>query len=72
MSVPGISRRDAPEMAVTMGGLDMAGGVGRASAPSARRIEQVAPEIKRIAAASPPIQEPAPGFGALLGPAPKR
>src|SRR3954451_9974840 len=53
-------------MAVATGGLVMSGG---GHAQSAKRIEQLAPELERIIAPAEPIRELADGFGGPLGPA---
>jgi len=62
----GISRRHAFGMAAAIGGLAMSGG---ASSQTAKRIEQLAPELEKIISASEPIQDLADGFGGPLGPA---
>jgi gluconolactonase len=62
----GISRRHALGMAAAIGGLAMSGG---ASSQTAKRIEQLAPELEKIISASEPIQDLADGFGGPLGPA---
>ena len=63
----GISRRHVLEMAV--GGLAMAADVGGVMAQTAKRIEQLAPELEQIISPSEPIRELAQGFGGALGPA---
>jgi gluconolactonase len=65
----GISRRHMLGMVIAIGGLAMAGGVERAMAQGAKRIEQLAPELDKIISLSEPIQELADGFGGTLGPA---
>ncbi len=42
---------------------------GGASSQTAKRIEQLAPELEKIISASEPIQDLADGFGGPLGPA---
>jgi len=58
-------------LALTAGGIAMAGGVRGASAqaPTPARIEQLAPELDKIIAVNEPIKELASGFGGPLGPA---
>jgi len=65
----GMSRRHM--LALTAGGIAMAGGVRGASAqaPTPARIEQLAPELDKIIAVNEPIKELASGFGGPLGPA---
>src|SRR5439155_22574854 len=53
-------------MAAAIGDLAMSGG---ASSQTAKRIEQLAPELEKIISASEPIQDLADGFGGPLGPA---
>ena len=53
-------------MAVALSGVATVRGV---RAQTARRIEQLAPELDKIIAASEPIRELATGFGGDLGPA---
>src|SRR5262249_19583865 len=65
----GISRRHVLRMAVTVGGLAMAGGVRGVGAQAPKQIEQLAPELDQILSPSEPIQELATGFGGELGPA---
>jgi gluconolactonase len=47
----------------------MASGVSRVVSQSAKRIEQLAPELEKIISPSEPIQQLAEGFGGPLGPA---
>jgi gluconolactonase len=47
----------------------MASGVSRVVSQSAKRIEQLAPELEKIISPSEPIQQLADGFGGPLGPA---
>src|SRR5262245_57585724 len=63
-----ISRREMLGMAVAAGGLVIVGG-RRGGAQSARRIEQMAPELGSIITASEPIRELASGYGGDIGPA---
>ncbi|HKA78636.1 MAG TPA: SMP-30/gluconolactonase/LRE family protein [Xanthobacteraceae bacterium] len=65
----GMSRRHM--LALTAGGIAMAGGVrgALAQAPTPARIEQLAPELDKIIAVNEPIKELASGFGGPLGPA---
>jgi gluconolactonase len=68
-----ISRRRVLAMSAAAGGvalgrLDGAAAQG-ATAPGAKRIERLAPELDAIVAASEPIQDVASGFGGDLGPA---
>ena len=65
----GISRRHMLATSAAAGGLALASGIGAASAQTARRIEQLAPELDKIVSASDPVQELAQGFGGPLGPA---
>src|SRR5438552_3068607 len=65
----GISRRHVLGMAVTVGGLAMAGGIRGLGAQATKRIEQLAPELEKIISTSEPIQELADGFGGAQGPA---
>jgi hypothetical protein len=65
----GLSRRHVLRMAVAIGGLAMAGGVGSVVSQSSKRIEHIAPELDKIISPSEPIQELAEGFGGTLGPA---
>ena len=60
------SRRDVLGMAVALSGVATVRGV---RAQTARRIEQLAPELDKIVATSEPIRELATGFGGDLGPA---
>ena len=63
-----ISRRDML-IAGAAGGLALAGGMGRAFAQPAQRIEKIAPELDKILSTSQPIQKLASGFGGNIGPA---
>ena len=65
----GISRRHMLATSAAAGGLALASGIGAASAQTAKRIEQLAPELEKIISPSEPIQELADGFGGALGPA---
>jgi gluconolactonase len=65
----GISRRHVLGMAVTVGGLAIAGGIRGIEAQATKRIEQLAPELEKIISTSEPIQELADGFGGAQGPA---
>jgi gluconolactonase len=62
-----ISRREMLGMAA-VGGLVIAGG-GRGRAQSAKRIEQMMPELGGIISTSEPIRELATGYGGDIGPA---
>jgi sugar lactone lactonase YvrE len=64
----GLSRRDMLSMAGAAGGLAIVGG-GSVFAQSARRIEQMAPELGNVIATSEPIRELATGYGGEVGPA---
>jgi gluconolactonase len=66
-----ISRREMLAMSAAAGGMAMRG-VGVASAqtaPTGKRIEQLAPELDKIVATTEPIKDLADGFGGPLGPA---
>src|SRR5215470_14910131 len=65
----GISRRQVLTMVVATGGLAMSGAVGSALSQSAKRIEQLAPELEKIIDPKEPIRDLADGFGGQLGPA---
>ena len=65
----GISRRHVLGMAVTVGGLAIAGGIRGVGAQVTKQIEQLAPELEKIISTSEPIQELADGFGGAQGPA---
>ena len=64
-----ISRRHVLGMAVTVGGLAIAGGIRGIDAQATKRIEHLAPELEKIVSTSEPIQELADGFGGAQGPA---
>ena len=66
---PGLSRRHMLATSVAAGGLALVRGIGAATAQTAKRIEQLAPELDKIVSASEPIQDLAQGFGGSLGPA---
>jgi gluconolactonase len=65
----GISRRHVLGMAVTVGGLAIAGGIRGLGAQVTKQIEQLTPELEKILSTSEPIQELADGFGGAQGPA---
>jgi gluconolactonase len=65
----GVSRRQVLSLAVAIGGLSMAGGVGSLFPQAAKRIEQFSPALEKVISTSEPIQELADGFGGPLGPA---
>jgi len=65
----GISRRHVLGMAVAVGSLAMSGGIRGVLAQTAKKIEQLDPELDKIISPSEPIQELAQGFGGTLGPA---
>ena len=64
----GISRRHVLGMAVTVGGLAIAGGIRGVGAQVTKRIEQFAPGLEKILSTSEAIQELADGFGGARGP----
>jgi gluconolactonase len=63
---PGVSRREL--LLAGLGGVAIAGGIGRASAQGAKRIEKMAPELDSIIDTSQQIRELANGFGGDIGP----
>jgi len=63
----GFSRRQM--LFAGLGGVAMAGGIGRATAQGAKRIEQMAPELGAIIDTNQQIRELAAGFGGDIGPA---
>jgi gluconolactonase len=63
---PGVSRREL--LLAGLGGVAIAGGIGRASAQGAKRIENKAPELDSIIDTSQQIRELANGFGGDIGP----
>src|SRR6266436_3367739 len=64
----GISRRHMLAMSAA-GGIAMVGGVPHARAQTAKKIEQLAPELEKIVATTEPVKDLADGFGGPLGPA---
>ena len=64
-----ISRREMLSMAASAGGLLIVGGGRDARAQSAKRIEQMMPELNGIISMSEPIRELAAGYGGDIGPA---
>lgn len=64
-----LSRRQLLEMTAAAGGLLFAGRFSTAGAQSARRIEQMSPELANILDPAQPIVELAKGFGGPIGPA---
>ena len=65
----GISRRHMLAMSAAAGGIAMVGGVPHARAQTAKKIEQLAPELEKIVATTEPVKDLADGFGGPLGPA---
>jgi gluconolactonase len=65
----GISRRHVLGMAVAVGSLAMSGGIRGVVAQTAKKIEQLDPELDKIISSSEPIKELAEGFGGTQGPA---
>ena len=64
-----ISRRHMLAMSAAAGGIAIAGGVPQAGAQTAKKIEQLAPELDKIVSTNEPIKDLADGFGGPLGPA---
>src|SRR5437762_13467121 len=64
-----ISRREMLSMAASAGGLLIVGGGRDVRAQSAKRIEQMMPELNGIISMSEPIRELAAGYGGDIGPA---
>ena len=64
-----ISRREMLSMAASAGGLLIVGGGRDVRAQSAKRIEQMMPELNGIISTSEPIRELATGYGGDIGPA---
>src|SRR2546425_6186431 len=64
-----ISRREMLSMAASAGGLLIVGGGRDVRAQSAKRIEQMMPELNSIISTSEPIRELATGYGGDIGPA---
>ncbi len=65
-----ISRREMLAMSAAAGGMAMSGvGASAQTAPTGKRIEQLAPELDKIIATTEPIKDLADGFGGPLGPA---
>src|SRR5256712_6599741 len=64
-----ISRREMLSMAASAGGLLIVGGGRDVRAQSAKRIEQMMPELNGIISTSEPMRELAAGYGGDIGPA---
>jgi gluconolactonase len=62
----GVSRREM--LLAGLGGLALAGGIGRVAAQGVKRIEKMAPELDAIIDTSQQIHELATGFGGDIGP----
>src|SRR5882757_8052658 len=66
-----ISRREMLAMSAAAGGMAVSGvgAVSAQTAPTGKRIEQLAPELDKIVATTEPVKDLADGFGGPLGPA---
>jgi sugar lactone lactonase YvrE len=64
----GISRRHLLALSAAAGGIALSGGLRRASAQVAKRIERLDPALDSIISASEPIRELAAGMGGPSGP----